>query len=76
MIDGLDEGRLWILGEAGPVWYGHGTLKPCTVCRLRISASEIQYDLPVPRGTGTVPVHQDCYRMWLSESDKRRRLAT
>jgi hypothetical protein len=69
--DGLDEGRLWLL-EAAPVWFGHGAVKPCAVCRFRISVQGIQYDLPVPRGTGTVPVHEDCYRMWLFESDRRR----
>ena len=69
--DGLDKSRLWLL-EVAPVWFGHGAVKPCAVCRVRIRVQDIQYDLPVPHGTGTVPVHEDCYRMWLLESDRRR----
>jgi hypothetical protein len=55
VMDGLDEGGLWIL-DGGPVWwgYGHGTSEPCIVCRRRIGARETQYDLTGPRVGGTV----------------------
>lgn len=67
---GLDNGLLWIL-ESGPIWFGRGTRKPCLVCKRRISAEEVQYDLPGPRGTG--PAHVDCYRTWRAQSDMRRK---
>jgi hypothetical protein len=49
VIVGLDNGLLWIL-DGEPVWMGHGTHKPCVVCRLRIDGQQIQYDVPGPRG--------------------------
>jgi hypothetical protein len=67
---GLADGMLWIL-EAGPVWVGFGTHKPCVVCRLRIVAPQIQYDLAGPRGT--CPAHAACYRKWRRHSDKLRK---
>jgi hypothetical protein len=72
VAEGLADGRLWILEEA-PVWVGRGTLKPCVVCRLRIGAADIQYDLPGSHGT--VPAHATCYRIWRTESDARRKKA-
>jgi hypothetical protein len=50
VIAGLSNGLLWIL-EAEPVWAGHGILKPCVVCRLKIGKKEIQYDVVGPRGS-------------------------
>jgi hypothetical protein len=70
VLEGLADGRLWII-EAGPVWAGHGTFKPCVVCRLRIDADHIQYDVPGPRGE--LPTHVHCYRIWRAESDRRRK---
>jgi hypothetical protein len=70
LIEGLASGRLWIV-EAGPVWAGHRTFKLCVVCRLRIDADHIQYDVPGP--CGTLPAHVDCYRVWRAESDMRRK---
>ena len=67
---GLDNGVLWVL-EAGPIWFGRGTMKPCLVCKQRIRVEEVQYDLPGPRGTG--PAHVDCYRTWRAQSDTRRK---
>src|SRR4029453_1954888 len=70
LIEGLASGRLWIV-EAGPVWAGHGTFKRCVVCRLRIDADHIQYDVPGPGGT--LPAHVDCYRVWRAEGEIRRK---
>ncbi len=70
VIAGLANGQLWIL-EAGPVWAGYGTLKPCVVCRVKIADDEIQYDVVGPRGS--VPVHVKCYRSWRVRSNKLRR---
>jgi hypothetical protein len=70
VVAGLDSGLLWVL-ESGPVWSGHGTLKPCVVCRLKIADYEIQYDVVGPRGS--LPVHVQCYRIWWAKSDKLRR---
>jgi hypothetical protein len=69
VIDGLADGLLWIV-EAGPVWIGRGTFKPCVVCRMKIDPNHIQYDVPGPRGA--LPAHVDCYRVWREESDMRR----
>jgi hypothetical protein len=66
---GLDSGLLWIL-EREPVWVGHGTHKPCIVCRLRIDGHEIQYDVPGPRGA--LPAHMACYTVWRAQSEMRR----
>ena len=72
VIDGLANGTLWTLAaEAEPVWVGHGTLKPCVVCRVKINASEVQYDVPGPRGA--LPTHFTCYKVWRKQSDLRRR---
>jgi hypothetical protein len=70
VIAGLANGQLWIL-EAGPVWAGYGTLKPCVVCRGKIADDEIQYDVVGPRGS--LPVHVKCYRSWRVRSNKLRR---
>jgi hypothetical protein len=70
VIAGLDNGVLWIL-ESGPIWFGRGTNKPSLVCKRRISAEELQYDLPGPRGSG--PAHVACYRTWRAECDNRRK---
>ncbi len=70
VIAGLANGLLWIL-EAGPVWAGYGTLKPCVVCRVKIADYEIQYDVVGPRGSS--PVHVKCYRNWRVRSNKLRR---
>ena len=69
VIDGLASGVLWIV-KAEPAWTGHGTLKPCVVCRVRINAHETQYDVPGPRGA--LPTHAKCYKIWRKQSDKRR----
>jgi hypothetical protein len=69
VIAGLANGVLWIV-EAGPVWIGHGTMKPCIVCRLRLDGREIQYDVPGPRGA--LPTHVNCYRVWRAQSDMLR----
>lgn len=70
VIEGLANGRLWIV-EPGPVWAGHGTLKPCVVCRMKIDSHEIQYDVPGPRGA--LPAHVSCYRIWWVQSDTGRK---
>jgi len=70
VIAGLANGLLWIL-EEGPAWMGRGTLKPCIVCGLRIKGSDIQYDVPGPRGA--LPTHVTCYGVWRVQSDKLRR---
>jgi hypothetical protein len=70
VIAGLANGLLWML-DAEPVWSGFGTLKPCVVCRLRIPAHDIQYDVPGPRGT--LPAHVSCYRVWRAQSDSMRK---
>jgi hypothetical protein len=70
VIVGLNNGLLWLL-DSGPIWVGRGTNKPCLVCKRRISAESVQYDVPGPRGSG--PAHGDCYRTWRSQSDKRRK---
>ena len=70
VIAGLANGLLWIL-EADPVWAGHGTLKPCVVCGVKIHNYEIQYDVVGPRGS--LPVHVKCYRSWRVRSNKLRR---
>jgi len=67
VIAGLNSGLLWVL-ESGPVWSGHGTLKPCVVW---IADDEIQYGVVGPRGS--LPVHVKCYRVWRIKSDKLRR---
>ena len=73
VIAGLESGLLWIV-EAGPVWVGRGTRKPCIVCGLRLEDAEIQYDVPGPRGA--LPAHVICYRVWRAKSDMRRLDAT
>ena len=70
VISGLDSGLLWVL-ESGPIWSGHGTLKPCVVCGLKIADHEIQYDVVGPRGS--LPVHVKCYHIWRAKSDNLRR---
>jgi hypothetical protein len=70
VIAGLASGVLWPL-YADPVWAGFGTLKPCGVCRLRIDASDIQYDVPGPHGSLS-PAHVPCYRIWRELSDWMR----
>jgi hypothetical protein len=70
VIAGLASGVLWIL-EADPVWVGRGTLKPCIVCRKRITDREIQYDVPGPRGA--LPAHGECHIVWRAISDRMRR---
>lgn len=70
VIAGLANGRLWIL-ESGPVWVGHGTFQPCTVCRLKIGRQEIQYDVLGLRGS--LPVHFSCHLTWRAQSDKLKR---
>lgn len=70
VVAGLANGLLWIL-EADPVWAGHGTLKPCVVCGVKIHNYEIQYDVVGPRGS--LPVHVKCYRIWRGHSDKQTR---
>ena len=70
VIAGLANGQLWIL-EAGPVWAGYGTLKPCVVCRGKITNDEIQHDVVGPRGS--LPVHVKCYHIWRAKSDNLRR---
>ena len=70
VIAGLDSGLLWLL-ESGPVWSGHGTLKPCVVCRVKITNDEIQHDVVGPRGS--LPVHVRCYQIWRTRSNKLRR---
>jgi hypothetical protein len=67
---GLANGFLWIL-EEGPLWAGPGTLEPCVVCDRRIDPSEIQYEVPGPRGA--LPAHVNCYREWRAQSDAMRR---
>jgi hypothetical protein len=69
VIVGLDNGLLWIL-DGEPVWMGHGTHKPCVVCRLRIDGQQIQYDVPGPRGA--LPAHMTCYTVWRAQSNMRR----
>ncbi len=70
VLEGLADGRLWII-EAGPVWMGLlRTFRPCVVCGLSIGVGHLRYDVPGPRGT--VPAHVDCYRIWQAESDRRR----
>lgn len=69
VIVGLDNGRLWIL-DGEPVWMGHGTYKPCVVCRLRIDDQQIQYDVPGPRGA--LPAHMSCHTVWRAQSNMRR----
>ena len=71
VITGLNSGLLWLL-DSGPIWFGHGTGKPCLVCKQRITHAAIQYDLP-PSPNGSGPVHADCYRAWRTQSDKRRK---
>jgi hypothetical protein len=66
---GLASGVLWIL-EADPVWRGPGVHKPCIVCRQRINKTEIQYDVPGPRGA--LPTHAMCYSVWRAISDRMR----
>ena len=70
VIAGLGNGLLWVL-EAGPIWSGHGTFKPCVVCRAKIANDDIQYDVSGPRGS--LPVHVRCYRVWRAQSDESRR---
>ena len=70
VIAGLASGVLWIL-EADPIWVGRGTLKPCIVCRKRITDREIQYDVPGPRGA--LPDHGACHIVWRVISDRMRR---
>jgi len=70
VIAGLSNGLLWIL-EGDPVWAGHGILKPCVVCRLKIAKKEIQYDVVGPRGS--LPVHLKCYWAWRAASDKLKK---
>ena len=70
VVAGLGNGLLWVL-EDGPVWTGHGILKPCIVCRRKIANHEIQYDVVGPRGA--LSVHVKCYRVWRAQSDKLRR---
>jgi hypothetical protein len=67
VVAGLANGLLWIL-EADPIWAGHGTIKPCVVCGVKIHNNEIQYDVVGPRGS--LPVHVKCYRIWRGHSDK------
>jgi hypothetical protein len=69
VIDGLANGRLWIL-EGGPIWAGRGVLKPCIVCQLKIHESQSQYDVLGPGRS--VPVHGSCHQVWRWESDKIR----
>ena len=70
VIASLDSGLLWVL-ESGPVWSGHGTLKPCVVCQLKIADDEIQHDVVGPRGS--LPVHVKCYQIWRTKSNKLRK---
>ena len=70
VIEGLANGLLWIV-EAGPVWTGRGTRKPCIVCRLKIQASETQFDVPGPRGA--LPTHVKCYAVWWKQSQMLRK---
>lgn len=72
VVAGLDDGTLWVL-ENSPVWTGHGILKPCVVCRVKIDNHEIQHDVVGPRGS--LPVHAKCYRAWRAQSDKLRKNA-
>jgi len=60
-----------VILEAGPVWAGYGTLKPCVVCRGKIADDEIQYDVVGPRGS--LPVHVKCSRSWRVRSNKLRK---
>jgi hypothetical protein len=70
VLAGLASGLLWVL-EAGPVWAGRGTLKPCVVCRVRIGLQDIQYDVAGP--LATVAVHLRCFRAWRRHSEELRR---
>jgi len=70
VIAGLDSGLLWVL-DGDPVWSGHGTLKPCVVCQLKIADDDTQYDVVGPRGS--LPVHVKCYRIWRTRSNKLRK---
>lgn len=66
---GLAGGLLWIV-EEDPLWAGPGTLEPCVVCERRIESSEIQYEVPGPRGA--LPAHVNCYQEWRTQSDAMR----
>ena len=69
VVDGLTNGRLWIL-QGGPVWKGPGVLKPCIVCQLTIHNYEVQYDI---LGLGrSVSAHASCHQVWRAEADKLR----
>lgn len=66
VTSGLASGQLWILEEV-PLWAWPGTLEPCVVCDRPIAPSEIQYEVPGPRGA--LPAHANCYQEWRAQSD-------
>ncbi len=70
VLEGLANGLLWTL-DAGPIGMGQGTYKHCIVCHRQIGVTEIQYDVPGPRGAAAA--HGTCYRIWRGQSDRRQR---
>jgi hypothetical protein len=72
--EGFTNGQLWNLpAGAQPVWAGRGTFKPCVVCRVKIAPYEKQYDVAGPRGA--MPTHMTCYLIWVTQSERARKLA-
>lgn len=53
--------------DCSMTWYGSGRGGNCIACDQPIEPGDLEIECDLPKGGGTITMHQRCYDIWVAE---------